>query len=201
MNNDIKVFFDQMAPKWDQVCIHDMDRINRILTLAGVKKNDRVLDVACGTGILTQPLLDRGVEEVYAVDLSENMIAKARSKYNNSRVKFEALDFLTFEKTGFDQVIVHNAYPHFLDKQGLVSAISRALKPGGRFVIAHSDGREKINTCHHKLDVVISEKLRPVDEEAELFCDAFNIDIRIDEPDIYLLSGTRKPRWFFNILS
>lgn len=201
MNNDIKVFFDQMAPKWDQVCVHDMSRINRILSLVDVKKNDRVVDVACGTGVLTQPLLEREVAEVFAVDLSENMIAKARSKYNNPKVRFEALDFLTFEKTGFDQVIVHNAYPHFLDKQALISAISRALKPGGRFVIAHSDGREQINTCHHKLDVVISEKLRPVEEEAELFDDAFNIDIRIDEPDIYILSGTRKPRWFFNILS
>lgn len=201
INNEIKLFFDQMAPQWDQFCKHDMDRINRILTLAQVTTGDRVLDVACGTGILTQPLLDRGVAAILAVDLSENMIEKARSKYDDPRVHFEALDFLTFGETGFDQVIVHNAYPHFLDKPALVSAISRALKPGGRFVIAHSDGREQINTCHHKLDVVISERLRPVEEEACHFTDSFHIDVQVDEPDLYVLSGTRKPRWFFNILS
>ncbi|MGL5318311.1 MAG: class I SAM-dependent methyltransferase [Bacteroidales bacterium] len=201
MSDNIKVFFDQMAPQWDQVCKYDMDRIDKILSLVKVKKNDRIVDVACGTGILTQSLLEREVAQVIAIDLSERMIEKAKSKIQHPDVYFEAIDFLTFDQTGFDHVILHNAYPHFLDKEALVCAISRALKPGGRFVIAHSDGRDTINRCHHKLDVAISEKLRPVEVEAEHFEHSFDIDIAIDEPDLYVLSGTRKPRWFFNILS
>lgn len=192
MSDPIKAFFDRMAPQWDVVCKHDRARLDKILTLAKVKEGDRVIDVACGTGVLTEPLLSKQVKEIYAVDLSEEMIACARMKYKIPEVRFEAMDFLKNLRTGYDQVIVHNAYPHFLDKQSLVKALHKALRPGGRFVIAHSDSREQINTCHHKLDFVLSEKLRPVGIEAEYFQALFDIDIMIDDPDIYMLSGIKK---------
>ena len=188
----IQHFFNQLAPLWDKKCVYNAAHINRILSLADIKWGDRVIDVGCGTGVLTMPLLQCGVSEIYAVDISEKMIWQAREKYCFAKVAFVEADFLDTNRVDYDCVMVHNAYPHFLDKEALTHAIYRSLKPGGRFVIAHSDSRESINGCHDKLDTTISQWLQPVEIEAQQFAPIFDIDLMIDDDEIFLLSGTRK---------
>ena len=190
--DEIKEFFNRLAPSWDERCVFNKANIQRILTLAQVGEGDRVIDVGCGTGVMIEPLLACGVSEIYAVDLAEGMIAKAREKFCSKAVSFEAVDFLDNDKRGYDCVIVHNAYPHFLDKPALVDAIHRSLRIGGRFVIAHSDSRAKINGCHHKLDSSISSYLQAATVEARNFQAQFDVDIIIDDADIYMISGVRK---------
>ena len=190
--DEIKEFFNRLAPSWDERCVFNMANIHRILKLAQVGEGDRVIDVGCGTGVMIEPLLQCGVKEIYAVDLSEAMIAKAREKFCNEAVSFAAVDFLESDKCGYDCVIVHNAYPHFLDKPALVDAIYGSLKVGGRFVVAHSDSRAKINGCHHKLDSNISTYLQAAAVGAQNFQTAFDVDIIIDDSDIYMISGVRK---------
>ena len=192
VNNSIREFFNSMAPNWDEICIFNMDNINRILQLAKVGEGHRIVDVGCGTGVLIDPLLQCGVKEIYAVDLSKAMIDKAREKYCNPSVRFEATDFLRTDKTGYDCVIVHNAYPHFLDKEALVAAICNTLKVGGRFVVAHSDSRDKINGCHHKINHELSSYLQPAVIEAKNFEEMFAIDTIIDDAEIFMISGVRK---------
>ena len=191
--DEIKEFFNRLAPNWDERCVFNKANIQRILTLAQVGEGNRVIDVGCGTGVMIEPLLACGVSEIYAVDLAEGMIAKAKEKYGQeAAVWFEAVDFLDNDKRGYDCVIVHNAYPHFLDKLALADAIHRSLRVGGRFVIAHSDSRAKINGCHHKLDSNISTYLQAAAIEAQNFQATFDVDIIIDDADIYMISGVRK---------
>ncbi|MGL5564008.1 MAG: class I SAM-dependent methyltransferase [Tannerellaceae bacterium] len=192
MRNDIKDFFDKMAPEWDTICKHDLLRIERILLLSRIDEGAKVLDVACGTGVLTPALLEIGAGEILGVDISEEMIKVAQSKFDHNAVRFEATDFMDVDEGDFDVAIVYNAYPHFLDKKSLVAKLYHVLKPGGRFVVAHSDSKEKINGCHHKLDSKISDHLLAVEHEADHFVRSFEIDTMIDAPDLYVLSGTRR---------
>ena len=192
VNNSIREFFNKVAPNWDDMCVFNMANINRILQLAKIGEGDRVVDVGCGTGVLINPLLRCGVKEIYAIDLSKAMIDKAREKYRNPLVDFVAADFLKSDKTNYDFVVIHNAYAHFLDKKALVRAIHNTLRVGGRFVVAHSDCRDKINGCHHKLDNSVSSYLQPAFIEAKNFDDLFTIDMIIDDSDIFFISGVRK---------
>ena len=50
--NEVIEFFDRLAPSWDADMIRHDDVIDLILDNAGVKSDIRVLDVACGTGVL-----------------------------------------------------------------------------------------------------------------------------------------------------
>ena len=45
-------YFNSVAENWDQIVNHDPGKIEGILTLAGVKEGDIVLDVGTGTGVL-----------------------------------------------------------------------------------------------------------------------------------------------------
>ena len=76
----VRDYFDRLAPGWDAQLVADSKKIHAILDAAGVKPGARVLDVACGTGVLFPFYLQRGVAGVLAVDLSPAMAAIARSK-------------------------------------------------------------------------------------------------------------------------
>ncbi|HEX4346035.1 MAG TPA: methyltransferase domain-containing protein [Vicinamibacterales bacterium] len=93
------------------------------------RAGERVLDLGCGDGSLTEKLRDRGAE-VVGVDSSEAMIAAARARGLHVLVmNGEALTF----NAEFDAVF-SNAAMHWMRHADAVAAgVHRSLKPGGRF--------------------------------------------------------------------
>lgn len=188
----IKEFFNRCAPTWDDSCRQDSQKMNAIVSLAGVGTGSRVADVACGTGVLFPEILSRKPELLLGIDLSDGMIQKARSKFSSPRLRLVASDLFDVRESGFDTVILYNAYPHFPDKIRLARHLAAMLKPGGKFVVAHGEGKDAINS-HHRGPAVsrISWELRPVGEEAAKFTDDFKIDRMVDTDSLYLFSGVK----------
>ncbi len=58
---DVEIFFDACAPKWDEEMIRHDDRIMKILNYAQINSGVKVLDVACGTGVLFYDYFNRHV--------------------------------------------------------------------------------------------------------------------------------------------
>ena len=75
---DVIAFFDERAGEWDAGMVRSDEKIGRILDNAKVTAGSRVLDIACGTGVLIGDYLRRNVESVTAVDISPEMIRIAR---------------------------------------------------------------------------------------------------------------------------
>jgi len=95
-----------------------------------------VLEVGCGLGHLTAALA-AGPRDVTSIDLSPEMIARARRRTPaTSRVSFLCADFLAhdFESSTFD-CIVSAATLHHLPVEIAVSRMVALLRPGGRLVI------------------------------------------------------------------
>jgi demethylmenaquinone methyltransferase/2-methoxy-6-polyprenyl-1,4-benzoquinol methylase len=185
-------YFDSLAYKWDEMCSHNPDKIEKILTLANIKTNSRILDIATGTGVLIPHLLAYAPEEIIAIDLSELMIKQAKKNHNQPNVRFEAVNFYEFEQTGFDLAIAYSAYPHFSDKAAFAKQLAVCLKPGGRFVIAHSESRDVINGRHSGDHVSkVSSTLQDAETEAQHYRAAFDIDILVDTNELYIISGRK----------
>nr|WP_319487736.1 class I SAM-dependent methyltransferase [uncultured Caproiciproducens sp.] len=193
MTNEIKYFFDKCAETWDNCCSYDQEKIAAIVTLAGITAGSRIVDVACGTGVMFPEMLSRNPAMILGVDLSDEMIAKAHSKFTDSRLQLLASDLFDVHETGFDTAIIFSAYPHFSDKSKLSEHISKLLKVGGRVMIAHCESRNSINYCHTgRMVSKISWPLRSAKEEAAEFSNYFNIDILADTSEIYLFSGIKR---------
>lgn len=191
--NTIKLFFDRLADTWDEGNFIDADKIAAIVTLAGIREGARIIDIACGTGVMFPELLSRNPSLLVGVDLSEKMIERAREKNSDPRLRLLACDLFEVKETGFDAAVIFNAYPHFGDKKGLAAQTAKLLAPRGRLMVAHGGGRQIINGCHTGEAVSrISWPLRSAAEEAEEFSEFFDIDMTVDSPDIYLFSGTKK---------
>lgn len=101
-----------------------------VLELLAPKPGERILDLGCGDGALTEKLRDAGAD-VVGVDASSAMIEAAQKRGLDVRV-------LDAHKLDFDQVfdaVFSNAALHWmLDPDAVVAGVRRGLKPGGRFV-------------------------------------------------------------------
>jgi SAM-dependent methyltransferase len=101
-----------------------------VLDLLALKAGERVLDIGCGDGVLTQKLIDAGCT-VVGIDADPAMVAAAQAKGIDAHIG-DARD-LGFNAE-FDAVFT-NACLHWVGQPERVTAgVKRALKPGGRYV-------------------------------------------------------------------
>lgn len=189
---DVISFFDRLAPGWEKDLVVDTEKINAILDTAGVRAGTKVLDVACGTGVLFPFYQQRHVAGVLAVDISPEM-AKIAAGHAVPPIRVVCNDIETMQPVNaYDCCVVYNAFPHFADPAGLVEQLSHWLKPGGRLTVAHSMGIEQLNRHHAGSAAKVSMAMLPAADLAEIFSQWFAVDTAISDEGKYLVSGTRK---------
>jgi ubiquinone/menaquinone biosynthesis C-methylase UbiE len=135
IDNPRVTFFDDLASKWDS--FEDLDALQRRLATElgrfGLSPNDRILDVGCGTGNLTQALLTKlGPEgRVMAVDISAQMLTTARSKITDDRVFFHQADAtaLPIPDCRFDHAFCFGVWPHFDDHRAIAAELFASCAP------------------------------------------------------------------------
>ncbi len=190
----ICAFFDERAEKWDENDEHREEKTDSLLSQIGIRENDRVLDLGCGTGVISRKLYQLSKRQVYALDLSEKMILQAKKKgIPEKEVSFHSGDFYTLEEGPFDVIVIFDAYPHFLELKAFKESLLRNLVDGGKFAIVHDLGRKQLHDCHKGRDVsLLSRDLSDPRKEADLYRDDFNIIREEEGEDYYLLIGEKK---------
>ncbi len=190
---DVIRFFDNYAPKWDEEMVKSDKKIGMILDNADVKVGSKVLDVACGTGVLIPYYLERNVESVLGVDISPKMIEIARSKFDD-----EAVDFLLGDVEDadidwdYDAIVVYNAFPHFQDGERLIKNLSGHLKRGGKLTIAHGASRERIDAHHNGPAKFVSNGLMEASQLSEIFSKYLMITTCISNSEMYQVVGEKE---------
>ena len=101
-----------------------------VFELLAPQRGERILDLGCGDGALTEKLVAAGCE-VVAVDAAPDMVAAARAKGIDARVV--PGQSLAFERE-FDAVFSNAALHWMQPPEAVLAGAFRALKPGGRFV-------------------------------------------------------------------
>jgi len=124
------------------VTLGQESRLNRwVANKVKLSKDQSVLDVGCGTGLLTYEISKANPEsEIFGIDASEPMIDVARRKRSNEKCNYrQALgENLPFEDESFD-VVTSALFFHHVDyelKQKCLSEAFRVLKKGGKLLIA-----------------------------------------------------------------
>ena len=116
--------------------------------------DETVLDIGCGTGRLTEKLLERVPGgRVIAVDQSRNMLQTAceylRPRFG-PRVAFALADATALPFAGAADAIFSTATFHWvLDHERLFASLFAALKPGGRLV-AQCGGGPNLERVHER---------------------------------------------------
>lgn len=115
----------------------------RLLALAALRAGERVVDTACGTGLVTLAAAAAvGVEgSVVGVDLSEAMVALARDRARErgfDSVRFERMDAeeLALPAAVFDAALCALGLMYVPDADRALAEMARVVAPGGRIVAA-----------------------------------------------------------------
>lgn len=190
---DVIEFFDRHASSWDDEMIRNDEVISLILDKAGVGKGTRVLDIACGTGVLMPDYLQREVGSVTGVDISPEMIKIASEKFPEENVSFLCADAEKDDVgSGYDAIVIYNAFPHFPDPDKLIARLSGLLVPGGRLTVAHGMSREKIDAHHSGAAHAVSMGLMPAENLAAIFDRSLKVTEIISDDRMYQVVGVKE---------
>jgi len=140
--------FNSVADKYDlmnDVMSFGIHRVWKKLTLAqtGLKKGQRALDVAGGTGDLTAGMCRQvGPEgEVVMSDINEAMLEQGRRRLMDrgiaGNVKFVQANAeeLPFEENSFDCITIAFGLRNVTHQDRALASMYRVLKPGGRLLV------------------------------------------------------------------
>jgi SAM-dependent methyltransferase len=131
-----ELFEAGMVPAWFGPCARELVR------LAAPSPGERVLDLACGTGVAAREVatvLDGG-GTIIGCDLNQTMLdvaceVAAREGHNIDFRQGDAGD-LPFEDGTFDLVLCQQGFQFFPDRLAALREIKRVLAPSGRMVAA-----------------------------------------------------------------
>jgi ubiquinone/menaquinone biosynthesis C-methylase UbiE len=132
-------FFDRIAPAYDSWAGGQHERVAaRLVEIAAPQKGEHVLDVGTGTGLVANLLAPRvSPGSVIGIDLSEQMLAIARSKKSkNSQFLGMAAEQLVFKPESFDLVTMGEALAYLGDPTEALAEAHRVLRADGRLALS-----------------------------------------------------------------
>jgi demethylmenaquinone methyltransferase/2-methoxy-6-polyprenyl-1,4-benzoquinol methylase len=138
--------FDSVASKYDLMNDLMSGGIHRIwkrftIELAGVKRGQKILDLAGGTGDLAAKFATIvGSEgQVVLADINENMLQVGRERLLNKGILVDYAqvnaEFLPFADNSFDLITIAFGLRNVTNKDAALESMLRVLKPGGKLLI------------------------------------------------------------------
>ena len=149
-NRETQDAWNENAAFWDERMGEGNDFVETLIwpvtkRLLDLHAGQRVLDAACGNGLYARRAAALGVE-VVAFDFSANLIqlARERTTEHASRITYHVLDAtdepallaLGADGVAFDAAMCNMALFDMAEIRPLMRALTRLLRPGGRFVFS-----------------------------------------------------------------
>ena len=116
----------------------------RVIEAARIQRGQRVLDVACGTGVLARAVAERVGQagSTVGVDLNEGMLDVAREKAPEIEWHQAPAEALPLDDDSFDGVVSQFGLMYFEDQRGALMEMMRVLRPGGSLAVVVWDKLE-----------------------------------------------------------
>ena len=115
----------------------------RMLEVAGLEPGEKVIDIACGTGLLTFPVADKvgPTGSVLGTDISGKMVDAARNladAHTVENTQFERMDAedLALPDRKFDVALSSLGIMYYPSPLAGVKEMKRLLRPGGRAIVS-----------------------------------------------------------------
>ncbi|MCG3208727.1 MAG: Ubiquinone/menaquinone biosynthesis C-methyltransferase UbiE [Anaerolineae bacterium] len=130
-----------------------------VANAAKIESGQRVLDVACGTGILARTVAERVRPggAVVGLDVNEGMLAVAKRQAPHIEWRSGVAEDLPFDTGNFDAVVSQFGLMFFENRLAAIREMVRVLRPGGRLAVAVWDTLE--NTPGYAVMVNLLQRL------------------------------------------
>jgi ubiquinone/menaquinone biosynthesis C-methylase UbiE len=144
-SNEVRRVFEN-APRYLNSRRVDMRvRKETVKTFASRVGWQRLLDVGCGDGTISLPLLTHS-SDITLLDLSSSMVARARANVPeeyivNVNVRNENFMTALFEPGSFDLIVSVGVLAHVDSPEEFIAKVTSLIRPGGGLIIEFTDCR------------------------------------------------------------
>ncbi|MEK6984361.1 MAG: methyltransferase domain-containing protein [Nanoarchaeota archaeon] len=132
-----KISFDKFASEepWHAFTDKTYHKIIKLFLKLNPKKNDRIIDMGCGTGELTKNLYDFGFENVSGYDISKNCIAMARKNYGEIDFQVKDIETTKLRPNSVDFLVYCGILHHFANTRKVIKEAKRILRKNGKIFV------------------------------------------------------------------
>jgi ubiquinone/menaquinone biosynthesis C-methylase UbiE len=136
-----QAFYDRISSIYDEVFVVHRVHAETILKVINDISSDReketlVLDLGCGTGMLSMMLDEKGVK-VVGLDISFSSLCVLRQHNPRFNVIQADANCLPFTDEAFSNVVCLGVWRHFSDLQKALNQVSRVLSSDGAFIVGY----------------------------------------------------------------
>lgn len=133
-----RLAYNKIAPEYDASKEGQYTRfhIRELAATIDLREGDVVLDVACGNGTLLGELSKRADIRANGIDVAEEMIRAAKTRYPNLHFEARPCCPLAWNDGSVDIITVCCAFHHFERPQEFANECKRVLKKGGAVYVA-----------------------------------------------------------------
>lgn len=168
-NEIIKAQFSKQAAGYTSVKAH-AESLDTLIEMAHVSQKDHVLDLACGSGIVSCAFA-KHAGHVTGIDITAEMLEQARKLQAQNRLTnmdwiLGDIDPLKFNNNQFSIVLSRFSFHHFLAYEKVFEEMIRVCKPGGMVMV---------------VDVVVPAEKRNAYDEMELLRDPSHTGVLTSE--------------------
>jgi ubiquinone/menaquinone biosynthesis C-methylase UbiE len=158
-NDRIVEQFTRWARPFSELPVHaEAEGMARTLAAAGIGPDMKVLDVACGPGIVACAAAQRAAH-VTGIDLTPAMIAQARERQESLRLG--NLDWrvgdamqLPFAEGAFDVVLTRYSFHHMPDPLPVLREMKRVCRRGGRVVVIDATPAPETQAAYDRMETL-----------------------------------------------
>jgi SAM-dependent methyltransferase len=179
--NELVDVFDRPQP------LEVMARLREIVSSAGLRSGEVVLDVGTGAGVLIPLIQSYQPAAVLACDVAEKMLQRVQDKYPAVRTYHADIASLDLASSGLDAIFMNGMYGNIADKPAACRNAARMLRSGGRLVVSHPEGRAFIDQLRVTSDLFIERF--PTREEFAALLEPLGFEVITyrDESKLYLM--------------
>jgi SAM-dependent methyltransferase len=136
MTDGLEATGERLVPDLQHGEVVHAEHLARYRFTAQLAPSKRVLDAACGEGYGSRILVDAGAASVTGVDVDEQTVDHARSRYPGAEFHVADVTSLPFEDGSFDLIVSFETIEHVPEPERVLAELRRVLAADGLLVIS-----------------------------------------------------------------
>lgn len=187
--SEIRNFYDSTYYGKAKAPVTPTRHLRKLARKIGIRKNQRVLDVACGIGEWLLACKERGAT-VSGVDLSTKAISICQKSFPGNEFYATPAESLPFSDEQFDIVTCLGSLEHFVSPEKALHEMVRVAKKGAIFVFVVPNAdflTRRLRLFSGTAQVDAKEEVRPLSDWQRLFEDS-GLNVTDKWKDLHVLS-------------
>ena len=169
-----------------------IERLAEVVGAAELGTGEVVLDIGTGVGVLIPLIRSFNPSHIVACDIAEKMLQRLQLKHPQVQTVHSDVADLPLQDASVDVAFLNAMFGNIADKPRACRNLSRILRPGGRMVVSHPEGRAFVEELRRTSPLAIESLPQRTQFQSLLQPLGLEVIAYRDEPKLYLMVARKE---------